>query len=126
VPQYYERHRASPSLLYSDAMILSPDCPVFRRDDGEFLEAPILASFITAAAPNAGAIANSRPDEAPSIPEVLRRRSEYVLALAASRGYKRIVLGAWAAVSFATTLRSWQPRSCRIYFAVRGQGASHA
>jgi uncharacterized protein (TIGR02452 family) len=43
----------------------------------------------------AGAIADNRPEELPRIPEVFRRRSEYVLALAASRGYKRLVLGAW-------------------------------
>ncbi|MHC5540327.1 TIGR02452 family protein [Singulisphaera rosea] len=93
--EFYEHHRASSSLLYSDAMILSPGCPIFRDDDGKLLDEPQLAAFITSAAPNAGAAADNRPAELPSIPGVFRRRSEYVLALAASRGYRQLVLGAW-------------------------------
>jgi uncharacterized protein (TIGR02452 family) len=92
---FYERHRASSSLLYSDAMILSPDCPIIRDEDGSLLDEPRTAAFITSAAPNAGAAADGRPAELPAIPGVFRRRSEYVLALAASRGYRQLVLGAW-------------------------------
>jgi uncharacterized protein (TIGR02452 family) len=93
--EYYERHRASPSCLYSDAMILSPGCPIFRDDDGRLLEEPRRAAFITSAAPNAGAIADNRSEDLRQIPGVFRRRSEYVLALAVSRGYRQLVLGAW-------------------------------
>src|SRR5262245_11597172 len=93
--EFYERHRASRSMLYSDAMILSPGCPVIRDDDGTLLEEPRLATFITSAAPNAGAAAKNRPEEVPHVPDVFRRRSEYVLALAASHGYRQLVLGAW-------------------------------
>src|SRR5687768_13353243 len=79
--EFYERHRASPSLLYSDAMIWSPDCPIFRQDDGTLLDEPQSVGFITSPAPNAGAAAQNRPEELAQIPEVFRRRSEYVLAL---------------------------------------------
>jgi uncharacterized protein (TIGR02452 family) len=129
--EYYERHRASPSLLYSDAMILSPGCPVFRDDEGALLEEPLSAAFITSAAPNAGAAANSRREELPQIPEVFRRRSEYVLALAASQGYRHLVLGAWGcgvfrndpgvvAAAFAGHLRAgaWAGRFERVVFSV--------
>jgi uncharacterized protein (TIGR02452 family) len=128
---YYERHRASPSSLYSDAMILSPSCPVFRDDDGELLEKPRLATFITSAAPNAGATADNQPEQLALIPNVLRRRSEYVLALAASQGYKHLVLGAWGcgvfrndpravAAAFAGHLRHgpWSGRFKRVVFSV--------
>lgn len=94
-PEYYERHRASSSCLYSDAMILSPDCPVFRDDEGRLLEQPVPATFITSAAPNAGAVAHNNPEELPLIQETLRRRAEYVLALAAHQGYGTPILGAW-------------------------------
>ena len=130
-PEFYERHRASPSLLYSDAMILSPDCPVFRDDEGALLDEPQTASFITSPAPNAGAAANTRPQELPQIPEVLRRRSESVLALAATHGYERLVLGAWGcgvfrndpqlvAASFAAHLRAgaWAGRFKHVLFSV--------
>ena len=128
---FYERHRASPSLLYSDAMICSPGCPIFRDDDGKLLEAPHLVTFITSPAPNAGAAADNRPEELPLIPEVFRRRSEYVLALAASQGYRRLVLGAWGcgvfrndpvvvAAAFLDHLRqgAWSDRFERVVFSV--------
>ena len=129
--EFYERHRESPSLLYSDAMILSPDCPVIRDDDGVLLEEPRLATFITSAAANAGAAADNRPEELPHIPEVFRRRSEYVLALAASQGYKHLVLGAWGcgvfrnnpavvSAAFLDHLRhgDWAGRFERVVFSV--------
>src|SRR5262249_38608560 len=93
--EFYDRHRASPSCLYLDAMIVSPGCPVFRDDDGTLLEEPQLVTIITSPALNAGAAADNRPEELPRIPEVFRRRSEYGLALAASQGANRLVLGAW-------------------------------
>jgi uncharacterized protein (TIGR02452 family) len=130
-PVFYERHRASPSMLYSDAMILSPGCPVFRNDDGSLLDEPRLVTFITSPAPNAGAAVQTRPEESPLIPGVFERRSEYVLALAASQGYKRVVLGAWGcgvfrndpsivAGAFAGHLRhgAWSGRFERIVFSV--------
>jgi uncharacterized protein (TIGR02452 family) len=99
-PEYYDRHRKMKSCLYSDAMILSPDCPILRDDHGQLLEQPLMATFITSAAPNAGAIAKNAPTELQQIPDVLRRRIEYVLTLAAFHGYGAIVLGAWGCGAF--------------------------
>jgi uncharacterized protein (TIGR02452 family) len=128
---FYESHRSSPSLLYSDAMILSPGCPVIRDDDGTLLEEPRPVTFITSAAPNAGAAATNRREELPLIPEAFRRRTEYVLALAASQGYRRLVLGAWGcgvfrndprvvAAAFADHLRrgAWSGAFERVVFSV--------
>ncbi len=136
---FYERHRASSSLLYSDAMILSPGCPVIRDDDGNLLDEPQIAGFITSAAPNAGAAGDNRPAELPLIPEVFRRRSEYVLALAASQGYKQIVLGAWGcgvfrndpglvAKVFADHLGhgQWSSRFDRVVFSVLDTSSSQS
>lgn len=129
--EFYERHRTASSLLYSDALILSPGCPVFRDDDGRLLDEPQLVTFITSAAPNAGAAAVNRPEELHSIPGVLHRRSEYVLALAASQGFKQLVLGAWGcgvfrndprvvAGTFSDHLRggTWSGRFDRVVFSV--------
>jgi uncharacterized protein (TIGR02452 family) len=92
---YYERHRQATSLLYSDAMIWSPGCPVLRDDDGAWLAEPRFVNFITAAAPNAGAVLQNQPEEAPRIPAALTQRAECVLALAAQKGCETLVLGAW-------------------------------
>jgi uncharacterized protein (TIGR02452 family) len=136
-PEYYQRHRASSSMLYSDAMILSPHCPIIRGDDGELLPEPEPATFITAAAPNVGAAANNRPEELDHIPDVLRRRSEGVLALAASEGFSSLVLGAWGcgvfrndpamvAAIFADHLKGlWAGRFRRIAFSVFDTSADH-
>jgi len=129
--EFYERHRASSSMLYSDAMIWSPDCPVIRDDEGTLLDQPQFVSFITSPAPNAGAAADNRPAELPLIPETLRRRAEYVLALAASKECRRLVLGAWGcgvfrnepavvADAFVGHLRhgAWSSRFERVVFSV--------
>lgn len=131
VPAFYEDHRRSSSLLYSDAMILSPHCPVFRDDDGGLLDRPHAVSFITSAAPNAGAIRQQRRErEQREIESTLRRRSECVLALAAVQGYRRLVLGAWGcgvfgndplqvAAVFAQLLHgAWQGRFEHVVFSV--------
>lgn len=128
---FYEGHRAQPSLLYSDAMILSPHCPIFRTDDGELLEVPHTASFITSAAPNAGALAQRGSRDSSRVAETLRQRAELVLALAAHHGYRLLVLGAWGCGVFRNDPRMvagafadyllhgpWAGRFARICFSV--------
>ena len=95
VMAFYEHHRSQGTPLYTHAMILSPSCPVFRDDSGALLSNTQRVTFISSAAPNAGALKDKYPHDFNSIPEVLKTRAEYVLALAASRGLKHLVLGAW-------------------------------
>jgi uncharacterized protein (TIGR02452 family) len=59
------------------------------------LEKPILASVITAPAPNAGAIAQNEPGNLGHVEPALKRRAELVLRIAAAHGVERLVLGAW-------------------------------
>lgn len=94
-PEYYEFHRAHKSLLYSNRIIYSPNCPVFKKDDGTLLETPYLVDFITSPAPNAGAVARNQPKSVKDIPEVLRDRAAKILSLAAQNGCDALVLGAW-------------------------------
>ena len=128
-PEYYSRHKADPSKLYSDAMILTPGCPVIRDDDGELLAEPYAVTFVTSPAPNAGAIAAVNGDEGAFIGETLERRGELVLALAASLGRRNLVLGAWGcgvfqndpeqvAKTFAELLKTWGRRFDRVTFSV--------
>ena len=94
-PQYYDFHRSHRSLLYSNRIIYSPDCPVFKKDDGTLLDEPYLVDFITSPAPNAGMILRDRPKDAEKIPEVLRDRGAKILTLAASHDCDALILGAW-------------------------------
>lgn len=94
-PAFYDRHRASPSCLYTDGVIVSPACPVFRDDDGRLLSRYHTVTFLTCAAPNAGAVAKNQPRDVPKIPGALRDRADGLLAVAASVGLRVLVLGAW-------------------------------
>lgn len=92
---YYEYHRNFRSSLYSHRMILSPECPVFRDDSGNLLTDPYTVTFITSAAPNAGATQQNYPQEMPHLPTVFQERAARVLALAVDYGANALVLGAW-------------------------------
>jgi uncharacterized protein (TIGR02452 family) len=92
---HYEFHRSHDSLLYSDRMLYSPNCPVFRKDDGTLLETPYLVDFITSPAPNAGEVWRKQSRDAEKICEVLYERGAKLLSLAISNGCDALVLGAW-------------------------------
>ncbi len=93
--EFYAAHHRDRDLRYSDRVIYSPAVPVFRDDDGELLAQPYRVSFLTAAAPNLGAVRANQPDAAGSVADVLRGRAGRVLEVAAAYGHRRIVLGAW-------------------------------
>ncbi|MBD2302083.1 TIGR02452 family protein [Nostoc sp. FACHB-190] len=93
--EYYDFHRSERSLLYSNWMIYSPSCPVFKNDDGELLEQPYFVNFITSPAPNAGMIQKNQQHLSVQIPEVLMSRALKVLSLAAEHGCDTLILGAW-------------------------------
>ncbi|MFT3699057.1 MAG: RNA 2'-phosphotransferase [Kofleriaceae bacterium] len=95
---HYERNRANKSMLYLDLAIWSPHVPFFRDDDGGWLPAPVLASVITSAAPNAGAL--NRGETIEQVRATLERRCELVFSIAAEHGVDAFVLGAWGAGVF--------------------------
>ena len=132
LPQYYESHRREHSLLYSDAMIVSPECPVIRDEHGALLDEPVTVTFITSPAPNAGAIAATQPENVMRVRPTLERRAEQVLAVAAKEGCTAVILGAWGcgvfrnepstvASAFARQLGPggrWEQHFERVVFAV--------
>lgn len=97
---HYDRNRAHDSAIYLDLAIFSPRVPVFRTDRGAWFDQPILASVITCAAPNASALRQQRRFDAAAVEAALRRRAEFVLAIAAHHSVERFVLGAWGAGVF--------------------------
>ena len=129
VREFYDFHRGQGDLRYSDRVIYSPGVPVFRTDNGALLDAPCLVSFLTAAAPNLGAIMTNQPSAADSVPDVLAARAGRVLAVAAAHGHRKLVLGAWGcgvfrndpavvAAAFAAQLARYQESFDEVVFAV--------
>jgi putative RNA 2'-phosphotransferase len=95
---HYERNRHQRSLLYLDLALWSPLVPFFRDDDGGWLAAPVLASVITCAAPNAGAL--GRGTSVDELRATLERRGRFVLDVARHHAVDTLVLGAWGAGVF--------------------------
>lgn len=129
-PGYYDANRHERSALYTDHVIVSPDVPVFRRDDGELLAEPYEVTFVTAPAVNAGVVHERGGADVERIEETMRRRIELVLALAVVWDCRRLVLGAWGcgvfrndpdmvADLFGQTLeRGWNAAFDEIVFAI--------
>ncbi|MFU8854198.1 TIGR02452 family protein [Micromonospora sp. SL1-18] len=107
VPEFYSFHREQRDLLYSNRIIHSPRVPVFRDDKGRLLDDFHEVSFLTAAAPNRGAVLRNQPADTDEVGPVLRIRA---------RG---------DAESSATTRRRWRRRS-RSPSATRRAGSTRS
>lgn len=93
--EFYGYHRKNKDGRYSHRFIWTPDVPVFRSSEGRLLQSPYPTSFITAAAPNAGALAVHNPSAVRQCREILAERAARVLGIAAEHGARTLVLGAW-------------------------------
>ena len=92
---FYQHNRGDGGAFYSHRMIHSPGVPVFRDDSDALLANPYRISILTAPAPNAGAVAANHPHRQAELPAVFRERATRVLSVAADRGHRDLVLGAW-------------------------------
>lgn len=104
--EMYDYNRRRNTLLYSDYMIHSPRVPVFCDDGGNLLEVPYCVSFLTAPAPNAGAVASNQPKDTKLVTPTLRERARKVLLVAAAHGHATLVLGAWGCGVFRNDPRT--------------------
>jgi uncharacterized protein (TIGR02452 family) len=94
-PAYYEANREHGSALYTDHIIYSPAVPFFRNEANLLLERPFAVSIVTAPAPNAGEVLRRDPAAGAVVRATLHARAGKVLAVAADRGDRCLVLGAW-------------------------------
>lgn len=94
----YAFHLQQGNALHTDAMIYSPDVPVFRDDDHRMLETPFKVAFVSAAACDARDVA---PLDQAKIPGAMSARIVKVLAVAQANGHDTLVLGAWGCGNFS-------------------------
>lgn len=87
----------------SDYMLLSPDVYVYRLHTGELLDFPFWTSVVTVPAPNKCGAASSVPQD--ELDEAMMERLRKMLYLAARKGYRNLVLGAWGCGAFGNDTR---------------------
>jgi uncharacterized protein (TIGR02452 family) len=92
---YYQSHRLLKTCLYTDQMIYSPKVPIFRTDNGTYLETTRTVTFITSAAVNAGVVKRQELNNVEKIEPYMRKRIAKMLALSAHYKHEALVLGAW-------------------------------
>lgn len=98
-PMYsYHQDRLDP--FYADFVIYSPDVPIVRDDNSDFLEEPYSCSIITSPAVHAHGVRRYMPEREAEIIPVMRERMLKVLAVAAKHGHASLVLGAWGCGAF--------------------------
>ena len=105
----YNFNAAHRNPVESDHMLLSPNVCVFRNEKCDLLETPFTASVITLPAPNRYGDAMFVPEK--KIAETMTVRIRIMLRLAAKRGYKNIIAGAWGCGAFGN-----DPKNVSAYF----------
>ncbi|MCI7767030.1 MAG: TIGR02452 family protein [Oscillospiraceae bacterium] len=96
--EMYKFNNTHVSRVESDYMLLSPNVCVFRNEKCQLLGSPFSAAVITIPAPNRFGAAVVSPIGL--IAETMTRRIRIMLKIAADRGYKDLVLGAWGCGAF--------------------------
>ncbi|MCD8196363.1 MAG: TIGR02452 family protein [Lachnospiraceae bacterium] len=94
--EMYEYNSALKSYTSSDFMLLSPQVEIFKDSTGNPLPETYLVSVLTAAAPmvSYGGIEES------ALHDLLAHRIHAIFQVAASSGYRDLVLGAWGCGAF--------------------------
>jgi uncharacterized protein (TIGR02452 family) len=94
-PEFFEAIRAEKSGLYNDTLGYSSGVPVFRGSDEKLLPIPPTAAFISAVPVCARRLSVDGPNSVSVIRRTMERRVSRLLWVAAERGHRTIVLGAW-------------------------------
>lgn len=107
--EMYRYNNTHVSNVESDYMLLSPVVCVFRDEKFELLKEPVEVAVITIPAPNrfgAALFASGK-----TIEETMLHRIRIMLRIAARKGYKNLVLGAWGCGAFGN-----KPEEVSEYF----------
>jgi uncharacterized protein (TIGR02452 family) len=96
VQAFYSENERDKSCVYTDNIIISPEVPVFRDDNGCKLEVPYNIGIITSPCPNMGVAATrAGAGGVEAIKAVRRNRMARVLTLCSNEDFDVLVLGAW-------------------------------
>lgn len=95
-------------------MLLSPSVYVYRSFTGELLDYPFWTSVVTVPAPNKCGAASRTSQEI--LDNVMVERLRKMLFLAARKGYRNLVLGAWGCGAFGNDTRRVATYFYQLFF----------
>ena len=107
--EMYRYNNTHLSNVESDYMLLSPAVCVFRDEKLELFKEPVEVGVITLPAPNRFGAALFASNK--TIEEAMTRRIRIMLRIAAKKGYRNLVLGAWGCGAFGN-----KPEEVSKYF----------
>lgn len=107
--EMYRYNNTHISSVASDYMLYSPQVCVFRDEKCKLLTEPFMAAVVTVAAPNRNGAAILATDK--KLAETMKRRIRIMLRIAAKKGHRNLVLGAWGCGAFRNN-----PRKVAEYF----------
>lgn len=107
--EMYHYNNTHLSNVESDYMLLSPAVCVFRNEKFELLKEPVEMAVVTIPAPNRFGAAMFASGK--TIEETMLRRIRIMLRIAAKKGYRNLVLGAWGCGAFGN-----KPKEVSEYF----------
>ena len=109
VERFYEYHKREVGPLHNDDIIYTPQVPVLKTDDYDFLDDPVFMDVITCAAPNLReknvSKYNQERELAPDISDdelydLHVSRARQILNAAAANGAEVVILGAFGCGAF--------------------------
>ncbi len=116
--EMYDYNNTHKNPCDSDYMLLSPNVYVYRSFTGERLNKPFWTSVITVPAPNkCGAASKVSQD---ILDDVMTERLRKMLFLAARKGYRTLILGAWGCGAFGNDTRRVAAYFYQLFFGEDG------
>ena len=94
--------------LYHDSVIYSPDVPVFRDKDSNFLYTPFPITILSTPAVNVGVTQKNNISET-IIDNVMRNRMDLILAVAVKHKVHVLILGSWGCGVFRNDIKKIAP-----------------
>ena len=105
--EYYNKNRLHILPDYTDGIIISENVPVIRDDSGQLLDEPVMCGFITCPAVNRRLALPVLGDR--KITEIMKRRIEKIICLAASKKPDIVILGAFGCGVFGNKRKTVFP-----------------
>ena len=96
--KYYDYNKSLHTKMGSDALMITPQVEIFRDENGELLDEPVVVSVVTCAAPMVSYGKEGMSDA--EYEQMMYDRITGLLKCVAYLGYKNLVLGAWGCGAF--------------------------